>query len=229
MTGVICKREVCAHPIVTIRCFGLKIFLYVLFAGSNQTFLDLVVRHSNLAPPQVNVTRLIGRCIKLEHRANRLYNCLKLRLQHHIDISTFLSNLSDQELEHAELLEVCQKLADKKHWHYARFNQWKKSLPGLEQDMEKAEQQSKLIKTDREALKLVLLIESSEINSIFSGIISATDSSFVRSLNIFQQAEQKHIDYICDYISHMEPDLSDDCKKLKNNDNLETEFDCPIN
>ena len=111
MVGVICKREVCAHPIVTIRCFGWKVFWHVLVAGSNQTFLELVAKYGELAPPQVNVIKLIGRCIRLERRAKRLYKTLAVRWQHHKDINHFLLCLANQEQEHIDLLKVYETLA----------------------------------------------------------------------------------------------------------------------
>ncbi len=216
MTGVICKKEVCSHPIVTIRCFGWKLFWHVLFASPNQTFLDLVAIHCQMTPPQVNVAKVIDRCIKLEQRANHLYYYLSLRMQHKKDLCIFLQNLADQEQEHAEILEICRKLSGRKHTQYARFAQWENTLPILEQTMDDIELQSEHIETEHEVLQLVISIEGSEINSLFTGVINSANSAFLQNLQTFQLAEQKHIDYICNHIPQMVPELAGDCIKLQN-------------
>ncbi len=214
MIGAICKREVCAHPIITIRCFGWKVFWHVLIAKSDQTFLELVVKYSKLSPPQVNVAKLIGRCIRLEQRANHLYAGLAKRWRHREEISQFMNSLADQELEHVELLEVCRKLASDKHWRDTRFAPCKDVLPKLEQSMNDAERKSERIETEQDALRLVLWIEGSEINRAFSAVVDATDSSFIRLLKVFQQTGRKHIGFICDQVSQMKPELSEECKIL---------------
>jgi len=215
MVGVICKRQVAAHPVVTIRCFGWNVFWHALIAGPNQTFLELVSRYSDSAPPRVNVAKLIDRCIKLEQRANRLYNRLAQRWTHDDRMSSFLRTLADQECTHAELLQLCRKLADKKHWRDADFARWKTALPELEQSMDEVELRAEQLVSIQDILRLVLSIEGSEINRVFLGIIDAIDSAFVRRLKVFRQAEQEHIGFICDQVSQMQPELSDQCRKLR--------------
>jgi hypothetical protein len=195
------------------------VFWHALIAGPNQTFLELVAKYSDLAPPRVNVVKLIGRCIKLEQRANRLYNGLANRWRHHDGISYFLHSLADQERTHVELLQLCQQLASRKYWRDAHFARWKDSLPKLEQSMDDAERKSEQIETVQDILHLVLLIEGSEINRVFSGVVDATDSPFVRRLSVFRQAEQDHIGFICDQVSQMQPELSKECRELRKEKN----------
>ena len=42
MIGAIRKRDILAHPFITIDCFGWSVFLRALTAGRNQTFLALL-------------------------------------------------------------------------------------------------------------------------------------------------------------------------------------------
>ncbi len=41
MLGAIRKRDILAHPFVTVESFGWHVFFRVLVAGRNQTFLAL--------------------------------------------------------------------------------------------------------------------------------------------------------------------------------------------
>ena len=79
MVGVIRKRDILAHPVVTIRCFGWPVFLRALAASRQQTFLSLLVECSALRPPKVKVPELLGHCVELELRAKRVYESLAER------------------------------------------------------------------------------------------------------------------------------------------------------
>ena len=66
-----------------------------------------------------------------------------------------------------------------------------------------------------DALRLVIRLEGSEINHVFRGAVSATDSEFVRTLQAFRTAEAKHIAYACEQIPKLEPDLAGECRGLR--------------
>ena len=215
MVGVIGKRDICAHPLITIRSFGWRIFWHVMIAGHDQTFLELVTNYGHMASPQVNVSRVIGRCIKLELRAKRLYERLAARLVSRRDICSFFQILSGQEQNHADLLNLCSKLATKKHWRYREFDRWNDMIPKLEEEMNEVERQADKIDSEKEALRLTLQIEGSEINSLFSAVIDATDSSFVRSMEVFRQASHNHIDYIFCQVVKLDPELQLECEGLR--------------
>jgi hypothetical protein len=65
------------------------------------------------------------------------------------------------------------------------------------------------------ALRLVIQIESSELNQVFKGVVDATNSKFVRALRAFQVAGARHIEYIQQEISRLEPSLAEACKTMK--------------
>ena len=65
------------------------------------------------------------------------------------------------------------------------------------------------------ALRLVVQIESSELNRVFKGVVDATDSKFVRSLRAFQTAGARHIDYIRCEISRLDPSLAKACESMQ--------------
>ncbi len=58
-------------------------------------------------------------------------------------------------------------------------------------------------------------IEGSEINSIFRGVVAATDNEFVRTFQAFQNAEAEHLDYICNEIPRLEIELAEACADLR--------------
>ena len=71
MIGVIRRRNILAHPFVTIRCFGSQVFFRALIAGHSQTFLSLLADTKGLQPPTVKVPEVVERCVKLELQALR--------------------------------------------------------------------------------------------------------------------------------------------------------------
>jgi hypothetical protein len=66
-----------------------------------------------------------------------------------------------------------------------------------------------------DALRLVVRLESSEINRVYSGVVAASDSDFVRAMRVFHDAGRKHIEYISRRISEMEPELRELCQELR--------------
>ena len=64
-------------------------------------------------------------------------------------------------------------------------------------------------------LQHVIEIESSEINHIFDAVVNATDSEFIRQLQVFHTTELQHIKYICRAIPQLEPSLTESCREMQ--------------
>lgn len=214
MLGTIGKRDILGHPFVTIRCFGWQIFFRALIAGREQTFLSLLARDVVPQPAKVIIPELVGRCVKLEKRARSIYAWLAGRFMGHDPIWEFFETLARQEETHAELLELCREVASRVVWKEEYFSQWRDAVPRLERQMEDAESSLASLDSVIDALRLVIQIESSEINQVFLGIVAAADSDFVRKLGVFHESTATHIAYISQRISELEPDLAQECEKL---------------
>jgi rubrerythrin len=215
MVGVIRKRDILAHPVVTIRCFGLPVFLRVLIAGRRQTFLSLLCETGVLRPPTVEVPALIGRCVELELRAQRIYDTLAQRFADRDPVQRFFQTLAEQERSHGELLELCRETAGRTGWLEEQFEPWRDAVPRLERQMDGAEASLERLDALVDALRLVIRIEASEINDVFGSVVAATDSEFVRNLEAFQTAGATHLSYISDRIRRYEPGLAAECQRLR--------------
>jgi hypothetical protein len=215
MIGAIRKRDILAHPFVTIHCFGWRVFLRALAADRNQTFLSLLAEADVFDPSTAKVPELIGRCIQLEKRAKGIYDRLAGWFMGRSPVKEFFDNLARQEEEHAELLELCRTAASRENWLEEHFCPWRDSVPRLEKQMDDIESSLESVGEVADALRLVLWIERSEINKVFGGVVAATDSGFVRKVHTFQTAGAKHITFICDEIPKLEPELAKECRDLK--------------
>ena len=214
MVGAICKRDILAHPVVTIQCFGWQVFFRALIAGRNQTFLALLTRSGALQPAKVNVPKLVGRCVKLELRAKRIFESLASQFADQSQVRCFFDNLARQEQGHAELLELCREAARRAAWKEEYFAPWRDAVPRLEGQMGDAEASLQSLHRVADAFRLVIQIEGSEVNHVFKGVVAASGSEFVRRLRAFQNGGEKHISYICEQIPLFEPQLVDACREL---------------
>jgi hypothetical protein len=66
-----------------------------------------------------------------------------------------------------------------------------------------------------DALRLVIEIESSELDDVFDGVVAASDSEFVRKIQAFQKAGANHVSYICKTIETLEPSLAEQCQTVR--------------
>ena len=132
MIGAIRRRDILAHPVVTIRCFGWRVFLSTLFADRDQTFLSLLVRAGALQPHESKTPETVERCIKLEFQAQRIYHRLAGRFLGSQPISDMFDALAYQEQTHAELLRLCHEAAVRSSWEEACFEPWKDAVANLE-------------------------------------------------------------------------------------------------
>ena len=214
MVGAICKRDILAHPIVTIRCFGWRVFLKALFAGRDKTFLSLL-NEVEVLKPAGDVVQLVDRCVDLELRAKGIYENCADRFREPVEARQFFESMARQEQGHAELLGVCAKAARRERWDDALFAPWRDAIPELERQMDAMESQAEMLEDLSSALQLVVDIESSEINHIFDAVVHATESVFIDRLQVFRTTEIQHIKYICRAVPHLDPGLSEACEGMR--------------
>jgi hypothetical protein len=215
MFGVIRKRDIFAHPFVTVECFGWPLFFRVLIAGRRETFLSLLAGSDGLRPPTFEVPELLGHCVQLERRARQIYESLAERFTDQELVRQFFETLAHQEQEHYEMLELCRQLASKGGWLEEHFAPWRDAVPRLERQMEDVEDSLEDLDCVADALRLAIQIEGSEINYVFRGAVAATNSRFVKTLRAFQTAGAKHIAYVFHQIPKLEPDLAGECRNLR--------------
>jgi rubrerythrin len=215
MVGVIRRRDITAHPVVTIRCFGWAVFLSALRAGRKRTFLSVLGEVDPLRPRTIEVPGLLSDCVELELRAQRIYELLADRHRENEPVREFFATLAQQESTHAEMLQLCHAIAGREGWMDEYFAPWRAAIPRLDALMDEAEASLEGMDSIEDALRLVIRVEGSEINQVFESVVAATDSDFVRSLQAFQSAEEMHISYIADRIPEFEPALARECADLK--------------
>jgi hypothetical protein len=215
MIGAIRKRDILAHPLVTIRCFGWHVFVRALLAPRDQTFLSLLVDSGSLQAPAVKVPELVERCVDLELTAKRIYQSLSHRFGGEEAACRFFGTLARQEQHHAELLELCRVAAEQDGWEESQFAPWRDAVPRLEQQMSRAEAALDSLSELDDALRLVVHIETSELDDVFDSVVAASDSEFVRRLQAFQQAGANHVAYICQKIGELAPELAAECQVLR--------------
>lgn len=215
MNGAICTSDIVAHPVATIRCFGWHVFFKALVASRDQTFLSLLAESDALRPAVVKVPRLVDRCVRLERQAGEIYRSMAGRFLGRPPVAAFLDALAEQEEGHAELLELCREAAGRAIWKEEHFAPWRDAVPRLEEKMDRI--QASLAELDGvgDALRVVIEIESSEINHIFQGVVDAAASDFVKRLRAFATVGDRHIRYICHKIPALDPEVADSSRALE--------------
>ncbi len=214
MVGTIRKRDIIAHPFVTIQSFGWHVFLRVLVAGRHRTFLSLLAETGTLRLPAMQAPELLDRCVELELRAKEIYQQLAQRFGNCEEAAVFFRTLARQEQSHAELLNLCKAAAGRGGWDESQFAPWRNAVPRLEQQMEAATTSLESIDDLHGALHLVIQIESSEINSVFQAIVASSQSNFVTTLHAFHTAGTSHLSYIRREIARIEPKIAEQCGGL---------------
>ncbi len=215
MVGVICKQDILLHPIVTIQAFGWRVFFRAVFEGQGDTFLSLLQREGFfVTPPAPKEPELIERCVWLELQSAAIYRSLAERFADSGPLREFLKELADEEQEHADLLRVCNFFARHGRFVQDRFAPWHDYVPLLEQQMQQTVASLDDIRSMDDVARLILQIETSEINPVFLGVIEATESPFVKNLGPFRRAVSHHVSYICERISTLMPSAALACRKL---------------
>ncbi|MHB0959647.1 MAG: hypothetical protein ACYC0X_29545 [Pirellulaceae bacterium] len=206
MVGAINKRDILAHCILTIRCFGWHVFLRALFAGRNKSFLSVLTESEVLKPAADHVVEFVARCVELELKASRIYAALARHFAADPAVRDFFATLAAHEECHAELLELCRAAAAQQNWNEQKVAPWRDVVVDLEQHMADAEASLDDADSLRAALHLMIDIESSEINDVFSSIVAASESEFVRRLNVFGETQKRHLAFICRGVARLDPE-----------------------
>jgi hypothetical protein len=215
MVGVIRGLDVLSHPIVTIRCFGWRVFFQAVAPWQTKTFLSLLTSSGFAKASIPGVATILERCINLELRAKRIYMVLGKALKDEGFVGLFFSGLAEQEQYHADLLEICRTVAGRHRWRADLFNPWQDYLPRLEKQMDAAELAVREIKTTDAALRLVIQLESSEINEVFPAALAATDAVFVKKLKPFRDTVEAHLDHIVEQLPRLSPRLMLEARELR--------------
>jgi hypothetical protein len=207
MVGVITGWDILAHPITIIQYFGWRVFFKAVVPWHDTPFLSLV-RDAGFQKPAVSsVPTILERCVGLELRAKRIYGVLAKALDDQGLVGPFFAGLAVQEQYHADLLELCRVAAIRNGWRANIFNPWQDYLPRLEQQMEDTELAVREIDSIDDALRLVIQIESSEINQVFNAALAATDAALVKRLRPFRKAIESHMSYIVERLPQLSPNL----------------------
>lgn len=186
MVGTICIRDILFHPFVTIRAFGWRVFFRAIFESHDDTFLSLLQRDGLFAAPSAsNEPDLIERCVQLELQSAAIYHSLARRFADSVPLREFLKELAEQEQGHADLLRVCKMFAAQGRFVANAFSPWHDYVPLLEQQMQQIVASLDQIGSVDDVVRLVIHIETSEINPVFMRLIGATDSPFVKKLGHF--------------------------------------------
>ena len=220
MIGAIRKSDIFSHWIVTWRCFGWRVLFHSLFSSRQETFLSLLAHDVFQPQTESKPAQNIAQCVQLELTAQRIYTLLAKRFEQDKALCAFFKAIGRQEAQHGELLKICKTLANLGNWDQSLFSLWEKKIQTAETQMKNFESKSKKIDSPLASLQLVLAIESSEINPLFTAVVTATTSKFVQSINAYQSATQKHIKYISKRIPEFFPELTNPCKALRKKFNL---------
>ncbi len=213
MIGAIGVKEILGHPITTVQCFGWTVFLRSLFAGRDETFLSLLTSSRCLECEGGRIGRLIERCVGLELGARESYAQFAERFAA-TPAAEFFRTLARQEGDHAELLGVCRAQA-------SCSIAGDQELAGLEASTLAAEEafvgyraRARDAVTLPAALQLVIEIERSEVNRLFSSVVASTASPFVRAVGVFHSARDQHLSYICREVPRLSPQFAPACRDL---------------
>ncbi len=215
MVGAITSWDILAHPISTIRCFGWLVFFRAITPWRGRTFISVLQDAGVFAAAASNVPTILERCIGLELRAKRLYAVLAEALDDEGLVGPFFAGLAEQEQYHADLLETARAAALRKGWRANLFNPWEDYLPRLEQQMAAAEAAAFGIDSVDAALRLVIQIESAEINQVFNAAVAATDATFVKKLRPFREAMEAHMAYLVERLPELSPRLMSATRELR--------------
>jgi hypothetical protein len=214
VVGAICKRDVLAHPIATIRCFGWRVFVRTVVARRDRTFLSILTESGQFRSPGELTPGIPQRCVGLELAAKRIYQSLAARFVSLRTVEEFFETLARQEEQHAQLLELCHISAGRTRMEGCGLDAWEERLLGVERQMREAEAKLRAVRSTRDAFCLAIEIESSEINRVFAGVVAASDSEFVRKSQAFRSAGREHLVYIGRTIAAFEPEFAAACERM---------------
>jgi hypothetical protein len=215
MVGAIRKRDIFGHPVATVRCFGWRVLFKAILAGRDRTFLSLIFESGSRDLRRAGATDVVTEAIALELQAARLYDCLARRFSESAPAGAFFASLAAEERDHADLLEVCRAAAGSASGGAPRIEApAEAAVARLREEMDALEAGLDGLRTPTDALRLVIRIESSEVNRVFRALIAGSGSDFVRSIAAFGAATGKHLAGIAARIAEIEPALAGECRAL---------------
>jgi rubrerythrin len=215
MVGVITGWDILANPFATIQAFGWQVFFKAVAPWNKRAFLTVLEDAGLLAATAAKMPAALDRCIGLELRAKRIYTALARAFDDHPQVGPFFRDLASQEQQHADLLRVCQAATVRGGWEANLFSPWEEYLSRLERQMDAAEAAMGQIGSVEDALRLVLEIESSEINQVFEAAFAATGAAFIKRLKPFRQAVELHIAHILWRLPELAPSLMAATRELR--------------
>ncbi len=215
MVGVVTSWDILLHPRATIQCFGWRIFFRAVFPWHKKTFLSMLGKAGFFGATTTKEPALLRQCIGVELQIKRIYIALAEAFANMGEVGHFFAVLAQQEQDHADLLKLCRAAVIHGGWKARYFHPWHDYVPRLEQQMKELEASLYSIGSVDDALRLVIQIESSEINLVFEAILAATDSAFVKRVKAFRNAIDMHLALVCQQISESAPQLMLDCRELR--------------
>jgi hypothetical protein len=215
MVGAIGTQDILFHPLTTIQAFGWRVFFRAVFESRGETFLSLLERGGFFAATTSKEPELIERCVRLELQAAAIYRSLAERFSVQSPLRELLDELVAEEQEHADLLRVCKMFASQGRFVQDRFRPWHDYIPPLERQMQRTVASLDEIKSIDDVVRLILHVETSEINPVLMGVIAATDSPFVKNLGPFRRAVNQHIGCLCKKLSALTPAAALACRELR--------------
>lgn len=211
MIGAIGLADLLAHPVITIRCFGWKVFFRSLVSSREDTFLSLLRDSRIFETARPHLPEMIEQCVTLEHQAMRIYKLLAQRFAYCDQARRFFEDLARQEQSHAELLEIGWSVA-KPSLDDEHFRPLLEYTANMFHEMQQIVTTINTVGSLEEAVDLVIKIESSEVNSVFCQVMRDFDSEFIKRLRPFRQAVENHLDFICRNVEELTPAKNGDCR-----------------
>ncbi len=95
------------------------------------------------------------------------------------------------------------------------FNPWENYLPSLQQHMDEIEASLYHVGSLDDAFRLVVQIESGEINRVFQAVLASCNSAFVKRIAAFRKAVKQHISYIAKRLPELDSRLMMAARELR--------------
>jgi hypothetical protein len=173
------------------------------------------VGQSVLGATTLQASEVCERFIALELRAKRIYAVFAQTFAKTKSAHQFFEVLSQHEQDHADLLKLCWDAVRHGAWNAEPAGLWRDLILRLEHDLQAIESSLSETSSLDDALRLVIEIESSEINDAFFALASATDGNHIRDLRPFREAMDVHIAHICQHVPELAPHLTAACQQLR--------------
>ena len=197
MIGSLSKTEILAHAGLFIRNFGYKVFS-ALRAGRAARIAVVDSQDAGRVPcADRTVEQFVNRCVNLTMRAARSIEKLGRLYAGDTASRRFFLTLANDEWKHADMLELTLLLTGSTERMQAVAKNCRNDLPAIGEVLHGVEAALTDDLTLEEALSQVVRIEATELNRVFSSVLTAADSELIALLPAFRGAIRRHVDYIC--------------------------------